>query len=231
MKELIWFSIPGSILVAVVYLLMPPSFHDSFLWLMLAPLFGFIINQSYRVYFEWHGDLSGDWRETLQTIRTIYGIIDDPNRKAHLIWEMTVYSDKIPEVVRQSNRETWHFIIAMRTCFWSTLFSLSILYIGFFFGSNGSSRILNKDNLIIFTTIYILASIIFFAKAKLTTNDLVRREKALIKIYSKEFDFFATKIMFEKKPVILREATNDDIEARVKLDIDLKINRTESDNH
>ena len=116
MNELIWFSIPGAVLLYAARILFPSlRASPDALVIAAAPVIGFLFHQLYRTLFELCGGWESPRRAVLSAIRSAYAISDTDRHTIFLIWETTIYSDGIPDGFRDHDRGTWHYIMSFRS--------------------------------------------------------------------------------------------------------------------
>jgi hypothetical protein len=130
MNELIWFSIPGSLVVAtLLYVGCWPDIDkvgNALLTAGVVPLIGFIIHQLFRCLFEkWFG-FQWHRRRVIAEIQKYWKDDNINHRHAFLIWESTFYSDDSPESFREHDRGAWHYILS----FWSGAFAAGLTLLG-----------------------------------------------------------------------------------------------------
>ena len=125
MEQLIFFSIPGALMIGSVVVGWPqPNYYDkTYFWvaiIAITPMFGYIIHQIYRIGFERTGGFARESRTTLQTIVDAFREQRTLSiEEAFQVWEITFYSDEFPDSFRDHDRRTWHFIHAA----WSAAFA------------------------------------------------------------------------------------------------------------
>lgn len=119
MNKLIWFSVPGSIIVtSLVFAGIWPEVNSSGVALLTAgavPVIGFIFHQLFRCMFEkWFGY---DWnqRRVISEFRNQWPDDNLSEKDAFPIWEATFYGPSFPEGFREHDRGAWHYIVS----FWS----------------------------------------------------------------------------------------------------------------
>jgi hypothetical protein len=118
MSELIWFSIPGALILLALGDLQPNPLEavDATLVIASAPVIGFLIHQFFRMLFElricrgYLGGYAGPWRRINQRIATEYKLGKD-YRTAHLIWEVTFYNNAA-DGFREHDRGCWHYVMS-----------------------------------------------------------------------------------------------------------------------
>lgn len=126
MSELIWFSIPGSLVVAtLLYVGRWPDIDkvgNALLTAGAVPLIGFIIHQGFRCLFEQWVGFQWRGRRVISEIQQHWQADNIDQRRAFLIWESTFYSDDFPESFREHDRGAWHYILS----FWSGAFAAGL---------------------------------------------------------------------------------------------------------
>src|SRR5271168_5411838 len=209
MSELIWFSIPGAIFMAVGAFigfpahLVPATLDDGYITLAVAvtlPI-GFAIHQLFRTLFELVGGWSNRCRLVISHIKEQYKT--ETRRKAFLVWEMALYSNKaeenapeIPEPFREHNRDMWHYIIS----FWSCTFSAIISPFFWWFTGlvfQGSHPHNLKWTWVLFFMGIIGTVFVFGGKGWLTHNALNEQELAAFKLYRSTFDRIAVRLGYK----------------------------------
>lgn len=182
MNELIWFSIPGAVLLFAAGLLFPSlrAAPDTLL-VAAAPVSGFLFHQFYRTVFELFGGWASSRRPVVAAIRSAYAIPATDHNTPFLIWETTFYSDGIPESFRAHNRGAWHYIMSFRSIWWSSaLGAICLLVVPRFWG--GASQSIGC------VLSFVVVSVVFFLKAHLTYSSLGRQEVACFQHYRSAFD-------------------------------------------
>jgi hypothetical protein len=163
-----------------------------------TPLLGFVIHQIYRLYFEWRGGFAQESRRSLdilwQVIARPCGFQNPEHRytKSFLIWEVTFYSDGIPESFRNHDRGAWHYIISFKSSFYSSLLATLTLFIAITYRCYNNTL---QDNLLFLVgAIMIVIAFILCFKGKQTHESLMDQEIAVIYRYAKEFSETARKL-------------------------------------
>jgi hypothetical protein len=64
MEELIYFTIPGAVLAVAIVAVYPPALGNGSIWIVLIPLMGFIIHETWRLIFDYSGGLPIPWHST-----------------------------------------------------------------------------------------------------------------------------------------------------------------------
>lgn len=185
MNELIWFSVPGAILLILFSLIGKSPTSSDTLMIGLAPVIGFFIHQIYRTFFEMMGGWSRPSRGMIKKLKKDYSV-DDP-KKAFLIWEMTFYSDNIPESFRSHDRGAWHYIMSFSSCALVTAVAAVILLFYII--------ILSHKEFWVPFILFSIAALIFMLKAHLTFLSIEKQEIATIKLHKDAFDKIASKII------------------------------------
>lgn len=187
MNELIWFSIPGAIVLGALGIAIPPDFYDLSTdtipaFIVAIPVLGFIIHQLWRTIFEFllGGYASEKTRTVISDLMKKYGLT---NKSAYLVWELTFYSDKFPDSFRQHNRGAWHYIMSFSSCALACLLALIIVAI---------SCICFKGWIII---LFLFLCVMFFIKAWTTLKSINSQESAMLMINGP---------MFEEKVTVLK---------------------------
>jgi hypothetical protein len=178
MNELIWFSIPGAIVILPIALIISDRFlcKDWVTGLIIVgvPVLGFIIHQFWRFMYEFCGGYSSRRRIVIKTIKNNFGITK--SKDAFLIWEITFYK-QVDESFRAHDRGAWHYIMSFYSCMLASIFSILIMLLNF---SIIYSQISNVFWILII--LYLLVGILFIGKAKLTGRSLEDQEKAILTI-------------------------------------------------
>ena len=181
MESLVWYSIPGVIVVATISLIAlselklmtSPFFAVSLAFLI--PTCGFVVHQLMRVLFEGTGGFARKSRLAMNEIcnwaKTEHNV-DIDCRKAFLVWESAFYGEGFPEAFREHNRGVWHYILS----FWGVSLAclLSAMTTTVFFS-------INSDRLELFiSSIFSLALYFMFRKKGFQTyHSLNKQEKML----------------------------------------------------
>ncbi len=197
MNELIWFSIPGAILLVALYHVLPGMENvNSLLTVTGAPVIGYIVHQTYRTLFEIQGGWESSKREVLNVIASTYKLTGNGMRQPFLVWETTFYSEGIPNSFRDHNRGSWHYIMSFRSVSFSALIA-AVLFTArilteFFLGS---CSLKCGDTTLIFIVISLILAMLFWKKASLTYSSLTRQEVAAFHEYREAFDKTAQRII------------------------------------
>ena len=182
MNELIWFSIPGALVVYAARLSIP-EVHTApdALIIASAPVVGFLFHQLYRAIFESCGGWESNSRRVLFEIRAAYKIPDDDQHAPFLIWETTFYSDRISNSFRDHNRGAWHYIMSFRSIVLSAAFAGLLLAVTPAFWTTAFNPLLHMVS-------YVGIFGLFCLKSHLTHDSLTRQEIACFHRYRPAFD-------------------------------------------
>ena len=176
MKELIWFSMPGSFVVCALLVTgcWPDikSSGDAFLTAGAIPLIGFIIHQAFRIPFErWFG-YKWRGRHVISHIQQHWKTDELDDQKAFLIWESAFYSDEFPESFREHDRGAWHYILSFWSGSLASLIAVAISIIG---------------HLCIVSLIFSFVAIAFAVKGSQTWHSLCAQEVQIFRRYRHVF--------------------------------------------
>lgn len=178
MNDLIWFSVPGAILLVAISISVPailPS--DGTVLIGLAPIVGFIVHQSLRVIFESLGGWHFKAREVVSVISNTYQLA---NRKdAFLVWELAFYSDNIPAPFRDHDRGAWHYILSFSSCCFAAFLGGILVALV----PPQVSRMLHLE-----TVAFFVLGGLFLVKAFLTFRSLNGQEVAFFLMYRDDFN-------------------------------------------
>lgn len=127
MNELIFFSVPGFVVILSVIGIYPDIITSTSSQKLVAlalttPLFGYVLHQVYRLFFEITGGYS---RKSRAVVRYIVEKLAHQEAmsvsylQAYLIWEITLHDTKDFSNFLAHVSKTWHFTLA----FWVTTFS------------------------------------------------------------------------------------------------------------
>lgn len=173
MQELIWFSIPGALVMAALWLVCPRfSAVDPALGIALAVVLGFVVHQTFRVAFE----LSGGWASRFRpVIREIRKSGSHSPLQAFLIWELTLYADDTAAAFRDHDRNAWHFVMS----FWATALAAVL----------GGLIVMRSDTPEAATWRWGFAAVavVFALKGFLTARSISQQEIAMLKLRDKKF--------------------------------------------
>jgi len=181
MSELIWYSIPGAIVIFALYLV-SPSICSSQAVVIIAstPVLGYVVHQLYRTIFELFRGWESSRRPVLKMIRDTYNLDSSERNSPFLIWETTLYSDKIPNAFRDHNRASWHYVMSFRSiCFASVISGFIIACFPKFWSY--------QSHPVLIICGFLAIGIIFWLKGKLTYLSLTRQECAAFKKYNEAF--------------------------------------------
>lgn len=202
MQQLIWYSIPGGITIVAFLLVQNSTITNATVAgaIVGSPLIGFILHQFSRVIFE---TFYGYESKRRKIIKTIVQIFADPTSKmtsyvkiAFLAWELTLYSESIPESFREHDRGCWHYILS----FWSMCIS-ALIGFGFLLYKFPKGMIS-----IFWLVIYAAVALLFALKAFLTTRSIETQEIAIFHIYRDVFE--KTFISLKHEALVRKEKDN-----------------------
>jgi hypothetical protein len=198
MNKLIWFSIPGAIIILPLILMVPNIGKDWIIGLIGIPILGFIIHQLWRTIFELLGGFKSEKREIIKAIKNWNKNIKE--NEAFLVWEMTFYSEVVDKSFREHDRGAWHYIMSFYTCSIASGLSILIMIasniINYLIYNNCFTNIkpLDLPCSCCLIVIFFILGFLFFAKAKLTSESIDRQELALLKIFEEDFKNTARKL-------------------------------------
>jgi len=176
MNELIWFSVPGAIVLVALSLsggdVLP---KDGTALVGLAPVVGFTIHQLFRVVFEAAGGWHWKHRSVVTEIASAYGLRE--RHDAFLVWELAFYSNDIPEPFRAHDRGAWHYTLSFLSCTLAAVLSGMLLA----FLPPGVC-VLNLQSTLLAT------ALLFGIKAYQTFRVLNRQEVALFTTHRETFN-------------------------------------------
>lgn len=202
MDTIFVYFIAGSLWVYFFWCLSSISLDNNvilFLSLFITPILGFIIVQTYRLYFELKGGFSHSSRRSLlflwnSIIKPIKDNVDGSKVTASnfvfsfLVWETTFYSEGVPKGFQEHGRRAWYYILSFKACSYSIFFgSIALL----FYASLNSIFIIES---ILILLGYFTLGIILFLKANQTFKSLMRQEICIIEIYRQAFETTAHKL-------------------------------------
>lgn len=179
MKELIWYSMPGALLMTAIAIVWPESIDTDgkrLVFAALIPLVGFAVHQAFRTAFEATGGYERKSRKVLGTIVATLaptaGRVLSSRHQAFLVWETSFYSDDFPAPFREHDRDAWHFILS----FWGMAlagFTGTLVFLGAYFFQATHHRLL------VAALIEFAIAGMFTAKGWLTYRSLVAQEEAV----------------------------------------------------
>ena len=189
MNQLIWFSIPGAIVMFPLVPIMPDKFLDKEwiigLIIIGIPVLGFIIHQLWRTIYEACGGYRSMRRRVIKAIINKKDWNITNRTDAFLVWEMTFYSKAIHESFREHDRVSWHYLMSFYACSTASAISIIIIII--------NHRIPNYS-----IALFAAICIMFIWKAKLTGKLLERQELTLLEIKEDDFKSNASKVLISK---------------------------------
>jgi len=127
--ELIYFTIPGLVATTITYFWfeLPFSEAQTIAFLSTSPIFGYAAHQLFRLFFEVTGN-RGHWRESRTVITEIIQVCSKKKllerQTAFLIWEISIYDEKISDHFLKHDARMWRFIISH----WSLAFVSLLLF-------------------------------------------------------------------------------------------------------
>jgi len=182
-EKLIWFSIPGSFIVAACIISGCPENYCSeniALYIGAAVVVGFVVHQCFRCFFEGFGMFDGRVSPCFRkVIKEIYVSMDVKKHHcccdttAFLIWECTFYGKDFPEGFRDHDCRSWHYIIS----FWSCSFAAVIAAVITFCSSNNC-----------WALIFVGVGIMLFFKGLLTWCSICKQEVLIFRRHRDLFD-------------------------------------------
>ena len=205
MDRLIWFSMPGAVLVPAIVACVPELSNfkitegEAVLLAITIPFVGFVLHQVYRMLFEATGSFARGSRPVIRPIQQEYSA-SAPNTKvsrkdAFLIWEITFYSEPFPNSFREHDRGAWHYVFS----FWSVSFAAliamaSLVLCGLPVELNSVTPIaLHPQTLLLVGELAMF--IVFYIKGKQTFDSLMRQEVAAFWRHRHAFDQTADAIL------------------------------------
>lgn len=184
MEQLIWFSVPGAVIVFAFVTTYPDPISAQGAAALggAIPLIGFLFHQGFRVVFEALGCYENDCRLVISQIADDFELKgENRRRQAFEIWEITFYGEKFPKAFRDHDREAWHYIQS----FWSGAFAgVAGLILLFVFQCCFKSHIRLAP---LAVAVYIVTAAILAVKGWQTYRSLVRQEVAAYKACYQEF--------------------------------------------
>jgi hypothetical protein len=114
LNDLIWFAVPGAILLAAFRVAAPGLLPLSDLLTAAAvPILGFVLHQIYRTLFESLGGWHSHRRKVIAAIKSEFGHSD--TIRSYLVWELVFYSNAVDASFRDHDRGAWHYIMSFRS--------------------------------------------------------------------------------------------------------------------
>ena len=187
MQELIWFSMPGAMIILAVIGIFPSTINSEGsapILVISVPIIGFIAHQFYRLVFESFGGFALKSRAVLNHIsKNLTKQLKMPEitlQRSFLVWEITFYSKNFPSAFRDHDRGAWHYILS----FWSISISASLSFVicllVYF--------LMFQSSILVYVVLAELcAAIIFYLKGKSTYDSLVQQEIAVTYLYEELF--------------------------------------------
>jgi hypothetical protein len=184
---LIWYSIPGALIVVSVLAVYPAARDLQPVFIVgVTPLLGFLIHQGYRLYFEMRKGYSNESRPVIRHLMQEANV-DGTSRvltlkDAFLTWELTFYSDCFPESFREHDRRMWQYIQSFGSVKWAALLGLLTVFFGLLLV--GTPPKMEAVSMLIVLAIGV---IVFQLKATSTQASLFQQEVAVANLYKEEF--------------------------------------------
>jgi hypothetical protein len=179
MEQLIWYSIPGALVMFGIGLVIPELSKDSFVALAIGgtPVAGFIIHQSWRAIFEtvWGYD-----NRNRRVIREIVKRFPLDNKTAFLVWELTLYSDVVHESFREHDRGVWHYVMSFCATALAAFVGIGIIHCL-------PSSSYPIAHLCGWTWFFLLIGVVFIWKAWLSTKSIGNQESGLVSKLDSKF--------------------------------------------
>lgn len=184
MEELIWFSVPGAVLAGAIVTVWPATADTepkAVVWVVIAPIIGFIIHQFFRLLFESSGGFAHRSRTVLHLISTVL-----PRRvnlpalsleKAFLVWEVTFYSEDFPSSFRDHDRGAWHYILSFWGIGMAAAIALVVCLSGSYFGTGQST------NTQLMALLDFCVAVIMYFKGRATFRSLMQQETAIFHVH------------------------------------------------
>jgi hypothetical protein len=186
MEQLIWFSVPGSIVLYAIYLLVPNvGAAPPALLVGTAPMLGFVIHQTYRTLFEACRGWESQRRPVLTLIQQAYKLEKAQRHTAFLIWETNFYSDNIPAAFRDHNRNMWHYVMSFRSASFAAAAAAAALALSVVLRCTQTPPLLTVVG-------FAVLGGMFWLKGRLTYLSLTRQEEAAFRLHRKTFDSIRT---------------------------------------
>lgn len=183
MEQLIWYTIPGGIALAAFILTHLAQISTSQVVAAVAasPIVGFVLHQAARTIFEFFYGYDSERRRVVALLMERINDGEEDRtclrRKAFLTWELTFYSNDVPEAYRQHDRGSWHYIMS----FWSVCIAAAIGIVVIL--SSPSSRV----EMYGWILVYVCIGVLFVVKALLTIRSISEQEVALVRKYKDAF--------------------------------------------
>ena len=184
MEKLIWFSIPGALVVFAFVVTYPQAISAHGVAALIAgtPVIGFLAHQGFRVLFELYRGFECRHRSVISQIADDFDLKGENRlRQAFEIWEVTFYGAKFPAGFRDHDRGAWHYILS----FWSValgavlgLLLLPLLTCYF----ESTVRLRNPA-----VAFYAVTLVTFVIKGWQTFRSLVGQELVVYKAHFKQF--------------------------------------------
>lgn len=179
MQELIWYSMPGALLMTAIALVWPESLDTDgkrLVFAALIPLVGSAIHQAFRAAFEATGGFERSSRKVpitiMKTLATSERRVLTSRHQAFLVWETSFYSAEFPAAFREHDRGAWHYILS----FWGmALAGLAgtFLFLGAYLFQAAHRRFL------VASLLEVAVAGTFALKGFLTYRSLVSQEEAI----------------------------------------------------
>ena len=198
MDELIFFSIPGLVIVLTIIGIRPTiinSQQELITLALLTPLAGYILHQTFRLGFELTGGYSRDSRAVVKYIvekLATQESISISKKNAFHVWEITFYDTKDFSGFRDHDARSFHYTLA----FWSTSFASIfgiILTGGYYFFQKTPCFDYFTPMKVFFIALQIVFAIIFWIRGNNVYKSINEQEVAFLLKNKEEFK----KCMFE----------------------------------
>ncbi len=185
MEQLIWFSIPGALLCATLFVVCSSSADEIVLWIAVAPVIGFVVHQVFRLGFEVAGGFASKRRKVL------YHIIQDLEvvsyKQAFLVWEVTFYSNDMPASFRDHDRGAWHYILSFWGISLAAFVSLGLCLLGYLL-------VAHRSDVLYMALAQLVVLVIFALKGWTTYQSLMEQELAVFHVLKTKFRDIAKQI-------------------------------------
>jgi hypothetical protein len=194
LEQIIWYTIPGFILMVPLVLYYPSFLHEegASLWFgLLALTGGYCFHQIYRAI--WEGCCDGFWTRERRSLDRLIEKFNSSakngklnssktcdRKKAFLAWEHVFYHELRKEFVDR-DRGAWHYILSFRTvscaCWVSALLILLKVFVALICKAEiGSSFALLGISCVVLTA----TGAFLYWKARLTLRSIVEQEEVVI---------------------------------------------------
>lgn len=204
MDKWIFFSIPGFVIILAIIGVNPESIHNLNEVKILAftfstPFIGFIIHQTYRLFFSINNGYENESREVLVFMKNSFKFSDKRKitlKDAFMAWETEIYDNKDFMGFLAHDAKFWHYLHSFRSIILASLLGMAIMIVFHFYVPYNYFMIYHHGfhyifhGLFLSTLLFVLLlaiTIIFFLLERKTYKTLNEQEIGFVTKHQEQF--------------------------------------------